>query len=216
MHRLLIAAMLVGMMIPTLGFCDTSAQDTTVTTTTTIFYKQVPVELTKKLTEQIASYKKKYAITDELIKYVRTPIESKDIKHLNPDEIQQSGKVLIPAIAEMLVSEDEKVRQNAVVALGMSFSYNEQTPKEMEEDDSLRGLLFRRTLFDKNKQVRMLAVNYTKRLAFARLENIPEDVTIGLKEALKDPDQEIRETADMFIKWIDESVKELKQRESNP
>lgn len=216
MRKVFITALLGGMMIPALGFCDDAiTTNTTVTQPVAAFYKQAPAELTIKLTEKLAGFKKKYAVTAEATNNVRTSIESKDIKQLNPDEIQQTGKAIIPAAADMMVFQDEKVRKNAVVALGISIPKYQENPKDTEEDDSLRGLLLRRSLLDKSKEVRMLAIHYMKRLAFARLENIPEDVMTGLKEALSDPDQELREMADKYIKWIDEALKELQQKVSN-
>ena len=166
-----------------------------------IFLKELPSGLKKEIADNHAVLSKDLPVSGEALAEVRKYVGKIDPKwtHRNKDArevLQHFDAAAVPVLAELLTSEDDTVRQKAVVGLRYLVKPPEHVLDYRSVSEKTMVALFRRCTFDRKKNIRRLAIGALYRMGMARHDNIPEGIKIGLEQAAaSDPDPKLRELA---------------------
>jgi hypothetical protein len=165
----------------------------------TIYYKGVPGSLTADLASAIKDFSQEKPLTDEAKATVRTAIGATNLRYPARRKqqlkiIRETGEGSIPVMAEALTSQDETTRQKAILALS---AFHRIPPKFTEDyltkTEPLLIMLYRRSLVDKNIEVRRKALGSLTEIGIWRKkDHLPDGVLAGIEQALEDPDENMR------------------------
>ena len=166
-----------------------------------IFLKELPSGLKKRIADNLATLSKDLPLSAEAAAEVRAYVGKIDPKwtHRNKDAreaLQYFGTAAVPVLAELLTSEDDTVRQKAVVGLKYLAKPKERVLDYWSVSEKTMVAVFRRCTFDRKKNIRRLAIGALYTMGMARYRNIPEGIKIGLEQvAVSDPDPKLRDLA---------------------
>lgn len=164
------------------------------------YINHIPKELCRDLNNELAYFTK--AIADGVVvKSVKDAVLGLDSSQpLSKTEcsktISRAGTTSISVIAEVLLSNDEKARNCAILAIGCLQPISGTRVKEIPADQALRIMLLRVGILDRSPTVRRNAIRYLARIGYANLRDIPQQVYNGIETAKHDPDKQLRVIAE--------------------
>ena len=163
--------------------------------------KPMPTELAARTKDETARFAKGHPLTAAQQAAVRDAVS-----RINPKgstmrndlaiatEIRGFGPGAIPVLANLLESPDDSLRAKAALGLNYFVRPRERIGANYQPIESLLILLFRRSVLDRNVEVRKEAVAVLRAIGKARFPSIPDGVKAGLEEAAtSDPNLGVRE-----------------------
>ncbi|MEN6521813.1 MAG: hypothetical protein ABFD46_11775 [Armatimonadota bacterium] len=170
-----------------------------------VFRENMPSELLKELNEKLTAFRIKYPLSSETEKCVSEAVASlklvcPSLSIENEKKIQKAGPGAIRVIAELLTAQDKELRLRALMALGIFMKIREEITDEYTEYENLLILLYRRSLFDMDVEMRNGAVWSLFGVGSQRFPKIPPSIINALKDAwINDPDTKVRDSADLAL-----------------
>lgn len=163
--------------------------------------RQIPDTIRTAVNQEIVARIKSASLSQETTRILKDTIIALDIEKPaanaeHREKIIQVGTASIPVIAEMLLSQDEKARNSAILALSYLQPLPHSGVTESAGDQNLRIMLLRIGALDKSPTVRRNAIRYLARIGYANPRNIPEGVLAGIESATEDPDARLRRIAE--------------------
>ncbi len=167
-----------------------------------LFYKAVSPELTREINEHLEKFAESQPLSAEKAHEVRELVRKINIKCSDLNDplwprIREIGPPSIPIIAKGLLSQDSQSRRKALMALGTMSKAREYITAEYEPTEKLLILLCRRSLLDKDVEIRLKAVAMLAGMGFQRIPKVPESIQTALVETMaSDPELRVRQLAD--------------------
>jgi hypothetical protein len=172
------------------------------TETSGIYYKPLPDELTQSLGNSLRQIREQKPVGAKVGETIRVAVASMDSKHPEEnagqlDTIRRAGDGAIPMLAELLTADDLSLRLNSLHGLwALIREPRDFTPDYQARVEPALILLFRRSLLDSESRVRGGALSCLSTVGNRHdWGQIPDGVIAGLKQALHDPDETLREAA---------------------
>lgn len=163
--------------------------------------RQIPDAVKTVLYQEIAAIVKNAPLSPEKTIILKNTISALDENEpvVNAERrraITEVGDSSIPAIAEMLLSQDEKARSNAVLALSYIQPLSNKGVTGTPSDRNVRIMLLRVGILDISSTIRRNSIRYLARIGYANPRNIPEGVIAGIDSAMDDPDSRLKRIAE--------------------
>lgn len=165
-----------------------------------IYYKPLPSGMAEELTHQLKGFAKRYPCPPDdrakarqlAIRYGRLPGSG------HAAALRKIGPCAIPAIVELLDSQDDMVRHKALMSLELFLKPREYRKSGDSDVESLLKIVFHRALYDRSRNVRGSGIGY-----FGSEEHrAPKEANIWLTEVMEhDPDPVVR-------KWANETLQD--------
>ena len=173
--------------------------------TLSIHYKDIPSELSRQSQLQLMRFSQLHKVSaqdqvgvQKIVKVLNMGDDS--VRNTHYKIIRQAGEAAIPVIAEMLNSQDDRDRENALTALSLFCKQREYITAKYDDTEQLLILLYRSGLFDRCSDLRIATVCGLAGIGEQRRPKIPEDVKIALQETMiNDPDPMVRLAADRCL-----------------
>lgn len=181
------------------GIASRSGSDTAGAESSLIFYTTVPRDIQDQLHRELAAVAQRTPYSPqqktELVDLIATLHKRQDLTWSKTrDVLGRGGLATTPVIAEQLVSQDAKVRNNALEALRMLIKPPSEKPKDYRPTENILILLLRRSSLDADCEVRRTALGSLSMILLYSTDGVPAGISQTLADAeLNDPDANIRE-----------------------
>jgi hypothetical protein len=166
-----------------------------------IYYKPVPDALTRDIGVAFQGISDKRRVTTNerraLVSVVKQLKENQPVGLSERRVVLGLGDAAFPVFAELLNSQSQATRMRALLALGTHMRMSKDfTPVYLTQTEPAIALLCRRSMFDKDYNVRARALACFCGLGTAHdPDRIPAGVVAGLEQGLRDPDRRLRDGA---------------------
>lgn len=170
-----------------------------------VFRENLPGALAKEVDRAVLAFKNKHPLSSDGEKGFREAVAGLNLEYAslskgNEMRIREAGPSAIPVIADLLASQDKELRYRALVASVHFLKTRERITEGYTDVEALLVLLYRRSLFDTDAEVRTGAVGCLYNVAYKRFPKIPPSIEPALREAWKnDPDAGVRKRADLVL-----------------
>lgn len=165
-----------------------------------VFRALTPPALLAEATDRALDFRSKHPLSSEAESMIRQAIAKLNDRSLT-QATREAGPGVIPVIADVLASQDTKLRYRALLASLVFVPYNWRKEAEHAENEALLVVLYRRSLFDTDAEVRDGAVGclLSVGIQFHR-SGMPASIEPALRGVWRnDPDARVREHANLVL-----------------
>lgn len=182
------------------------------------FTRAVPTEVAEQVATAVRKSEEEHPLSASEKERVNSAIgglnpRSVSLSKEHLETIRTIGPSSIPVFTRSLESSDVKLREKAIVGLGVLSKPREFITDDYKPVESALIALYRRSLLDESASVRGYAVAGLSGIGQKRRPNIPDGVKAGLKFAAEeDPDPKIRRLAQGYrehLRLVDPTTNEM-------